>query len=157
MKTFEIEIPDGYEIDREASTFEKIVFKKLPRKRLPKTWQELHDVSGWCFNDSNCMCTYHERPTVHDNKNVFVTIEQAEASVALAQLSQLREVYRQGWKPNWCDEGEQKYCIGFQAGSIVATIHIVSCQFLSFQSAKVRDEFFDNFIDLIRDAEPLMS
>ena len=28
MKEFKIEIPEGYEIDKEKSTFEKIVFKK---------------------------------------------------------------------------------------------------------------------------------
>jgi hypothetical protein len=35
MKTFKIEIPEGYEINQEKSTFEKIVFKK--NKKLPKT------------------------------------------------------------------------------------------------------------------------
>jgi hypothetical protein len=132
MKTFKIEIPDGHEIDYEASTFEKIVFKPI-KVKLPKTW---------------------------DESGLGVGIyggQLGQANTALRKLSLLRDIYRGDWKPNWCDEGEQKYCIGFQAGSIVATIHIVSCQFLSFQSAKVRDEFFDNFIDLIRDAEPFMS
>lgn len=45
-KELKIEIPDGYEIDRENSTFEKIVFKKIESK-LPKSWEELKIISGY--------------------------------------------------------------------------------------------------------------
>ena len=37
-KELKIEVPQGYEIDRQKSTFEKIVFKKIPEN--PKTWKE---------------------------------------------------------------------------------------------------------------------
>lgn len=37
-KELKIEIPQGYEIDRQKSTFEKIIFKKIPEN--PKTWKE---------------------------------------------------------------------------------------------------------------------
>ena len=38
-KELKIEVPKGYEIDKEKSTFEKIVFKKVedPFSKLPKT------------------------------------------------------------------------------------------------------------------------
>ena len=40
-KELKIEIPQGYEIDHQKSTFEKIVFKKAdPFTKLPKTWKE---------------------------------------------------------------------------------------------------------------------
>ena len=35
-KEFKIEVPDGYEVDKENSTFEKIIFKKV-EKELPKS------------------------------------------------------------------------------------------------------------------------
>ena len=35
-KELKIDVPQGYEIDRQKSTFEKIVFKKIPEN--PKTW-----------------------------------------------------------------------------------------------------------------------
>lgn len=35
-KEFKIQMPEGYEIDKENSTFEKIVFKKI-EKELPKS------------------------------------------------------------------------------------------------------------------------
>lgn len=39
-KEIKIEIPQGYEIDKEKSTFEKIVLKKICNR--PKTWE------GYC-------------------------------------------------------------------------------------------------------------
>ena len=37
-KELKIEVPQGYEIDRQKSTFEKIIFKKITEK--PKTWED---------------------------------------------------------------------------------------------------------------------
>jgi tRNA A22 N-methylase len=39
QKEIKITIPEGYEIDKQKSTFEKIVFKKKDNK-YPKTWKE---------------------------------------------------------------------------------------------------------------------
>ena len=45
-KELKIEIPQGYEIDHQKSTFEKIVFKKAdPFTKLPKTWKEYCDCN----------------------------------------------------------------------------------------------------------------
>ena len=38
-KSIEIIAPEGYEVDKERSSFEKIVFRALPEKGLPKTWK----------------------------------------------------------------------------------------------------------------------
>ena len=37
-KELKIEVPQGYEIDRQKSTFEKIIFKKIAEN--PKTWED---------------------------------------------------------------------------------------------------------------------
>jgi len=44
---------------------------------------------------------------------VFATEEPAKAAIALAQLSQLRDIYRDLWVPNWEDLHERKHCIYF--------------------------------------------
>ena len=49
MKNLTITPPSGYEIDKEQSTFENIVFKPL-KKALPKTWEELKNIAGYCLN-----------------------------------------------------------------------------------------------------------
>ena len=38
-KEFKIQVLKGYKIDRENSTFEMIVFKKIENE-LPKSWEE---------------------------------------------------------------------------------------------------------------------
>ena len=40
-KEMKIQVPEGYEIDREKSTFDSIVFKKVEEKALPKSWEDL--------------------------------------------------------------------------------------------------------------------
>lgn len=154
MKTFKIEVPNGYEIDKEKSTFENIVFKEV-KKELPKTWFELGEIKG-AYTISNIV---HETAFLFAescHKNVFATKEQAEASLALAQLSQLREVYRNGWKPDWTD-GSYKYCIYFCNDLINFCTNYETSLFLSFQDKETRDLFLENFRDLIEQAKPLMS
>ena len=156
MKTLNIEIPKGYEIDRENSTFEKIVFKEI-KKDLPKSWEDLKKING-CFVDSNSD-TYHaaKRDCFGINRNIFITKEQAEAAIALAQLSQLREVYRQGWVPDWDDHGQIKCTIQLIRNGVTTYSSSAKCAFLSFQTIEIRDEFLNNFGDLIMKARPLMS
>lgn len=156
MKTINIEIPKGHEIDQENSNLSegKIVFKEV-KKALPKTWEELERIKG-CFVNSNSDIGICDSYTKSSVRNTFPTRVLAEASIALAQLSQLREVYRQGWKPNFND-GEDKYIICFYRDTINLTICGYRHFFLSFQSAEIRDEFLENFRDLIETAKPLLS
>jgi hypothetical protein len=157
MKNLKITAPEGYEIDKENSTFENIVFKPI-EKSLPKTWEELGHVSGhFVLNRAFVSESIIKASTLGENKNLFATEEQAEAALALAQLSQLREVYRDGWRPNWRDASQRKYIIEFFANEINSDYYFSRDEFFSFQSAEVRDMFLENFRDLIEQAKPLMS
>ncbi len=153
MKTLKIEIPNGFEIDKDNSTFEQIVFKEI-KKQLPESWEELQEIQGYF------VCTMASIAKLHkDSKgleNVFATEEQAKASIALAQLSQLREVYRNGWVPNWLDD-KYKFCIELYANEINKDYYYSQNNFLSFQDKETRDLFAENFKDLIEQAKPLMS
>jgi hypothetical protein len=155
MKTLKVKIPEGYEIDKEKSTFETIMFK-LAKKELPKSWEDLKKIEGYYVGSSSYI-GYAGHSTDDENKNIFVTKEQAEASIALAQLSQLREVYRNGWKPDWTDANKFKYIIEFYDNKIWTDTYTNSSQFLSFQDAETRDLFLENFKELIETAKPLMS
>ena len=116
-KEMKIQAPEGYEIDKENSTFENIVFKKI-EKELPKSWEDLKILNGYYVNDSSEVDIFESYTTDEYNKNVFPTKEEAEACVALAQLCQLRDRYNDGWKPDWEDYNETKYCIEFCQGRI---------------------------------------
>jgi hypothetical protein len=87
----------------------------------------------------------------------YPTRELAEASIALAQLSIAREVYRGGWVPDWGNEKQKKYCIYFFENKIDAWGSTRTHIFLSFPTAEIRNVFLTNFRDLIEKAKPLMS
>jgi hypothetical protein len=155
MKTLKIEIPNGFEIDKDNSTFEQIVFKEI-KKELPDRWEELQKFDGYFIADDSDILKTDENTCKESNKNIFATEEQAQASIALAQLSQLREVYRNGWVPNWLDD-KYKFCIELYANEINKVYYYSQNNFLSFQDKETRDLFFENFRDLIEQAKPLMS
>ena len=154
-KEFKIQVPEGYKIDRENSTFENIIFRKVERK-LSKRWEDLPFVEGW-FIDAKCRIIETGKLSTQEyNKNTFPTKEEAEACVALAQLCQLRDIYNEGWKPNWEDYNETKYCIEFCQGRI-ETIDRVNChKILTFKTEELRDKFLENFRGLIEIAKPLL-
>jgi hypothetical protein len=153
MKKLKIEIPNGFEIDKENSTFEQIVFKEI-KKQLPKTWEELEEIQGYFVHT---MASIEKlRKDSKGLENVFSTKEQAKASIALAQLSQLREVYRNGWVPDWTNN-EDKFCIEFYENEIKKDYYYGQNNFLSFQDEETRNLFLENFKDLIEQAKPLMS
>ena len=57
MKNLTITPPEGYEIDKEQSTFENIVFKPVPKTvSLPKTWRDLKTISGYYVNSTSVKC-----------------------------------------------------------------------------------------------------
>lgn len=141
--------------DRELKELALQTFPELKKKKLPKSWEELKKITGYIVDNQSHIDPTHVCETIHANKNIFATKEQAEASVALAQLSQLREVYRNGWAPDWSDD-EYKDCIIFVKDKIeTSEARNINC-FLSFEDPETRDLFLDNFRDLIKKAKPLM-
>ena len=155
MKTFKVEIPEGFEIDKDKSTFDQIVFKEI-KKELPKSWKELGLISGYCVNLYSEIEIWEDCDIENYHKNFFATKEQAEASIALAQLSQLKKVYNGDWEAKWEDD-EPKYVINFHEGKIRKEYYRNTNNFLSFKDKATRDLFFENFRDLILKAKPLMS
>jgi hypothetical protein len=157
MKTLKINVPEGYEIDKEQSTFENIVFKEI-EKGLPKSWDEIEKLHGFFVNYGSVVLeTDVDVKKTKDNRNIFATKEQGEASVTLAQLSQLRKVYRQGWAPDWGDGNDVKWCIVVHENKLSIREYVVSNSFLSFQSEEIAEQFLENFRPLIEQAMPLMS
>ena len=153
-KSIEIIAPDGYEVDKERSSFEKIVFRAL-RDELPKRYGDIEVVGGYkVCNDSTIEAASGK--VVSHNKGIFPTREEAEASIALAQLCQLRDRYNGGWKPDWSNSTEVKYCIYFTYGKVTMTPLYKTHKTLRFYTRELADEFMENFSDLIEKAKPLL-
>jgi len=142
--------------EQSLKDFVLLNYPELVEKQLTKSWEELKDVKGWYVEYNSIVVGANYPNSDNEDKNIFATKEQAEASIAMAQLSQLREVYRDGWNPDFSNS-ETKYVIEFYENKIYKDECCGTNNFLSFQSAEVRDEFLENFRDLILTAKPLMS
>ena len=74
--------------------------KELTKKPLPTTFEDLDEILGYYVNAMGGVDgSEHDKDYFHAdeyNKNVFPTREEAEAVLALAQLSQLKKVYCDG-------------------------------------------------------------
>jgi len=152
-----IQVPEGYEIDREKSTFESIVFRKVEAKELPKRWEDLKIIDGFFVSNLGYIEKVSDNCIVSDyNRNTFPTKEEAEACLALSQLCQLRDRYNGGWKPDWKNEKELKYVIEIFWDNIVKREYECRYKVLAFKTEELRDEFLKNFRELIWIAKPLL-
>lgn len=153
-KEFKIQVPEGYEIDKEKSTFENIVFKKVENE-LPKSWEDLYEVGGWFVDFQSKVVTSGSMRTADSVKNRFPTIEEAEACLALAQLCQLRDIYNAGWKPDYKDNNV-KYLLYYWGDTITKSHTTGASNLLVFKTVELRDKFLENYKDLIETAKPLL-
>jgi hypothetical protein len=142
--------------DAELKELALTTFPELGKKSLPKSWEELEEISGYWVN-ANKSIELKGGVVESMNKNTFATREQAEASIALAQLSQLMKVYNDGWVADYEKGNSQdKYIIDFCQGIIRTEYFRNQQRFLSFKDAETRDLFLKNFSDLILTAKPLL-
>ena len=144
-KEIKIEVPQGYEIDRQKSTFEKIVFKKIPEN--PKTWEEYCSLmeGKTVYHPS---CNYIIISGFSDAYNMFATKERARQFIALGQLMQLRDYWVGDWKIN----SDNIYIIFKNV--IIATMNNNDFP-LSFPTREMAERFKECFKDLIKEAYPL--
>jgi hypothetical protein len=169
-------------VEREASATEKALFiKKLneqgyvydqndPRiiykkeKELPKTWEEFCEnnpikPNEYFINTQSDIaygqyCSSYDRNCVID-ANLLPSREYAEAMLALCKLIQLRDCYNDGWKPDWSDKSK-KHCIFYNEGNVELFVRNSWSCILVFKSRELRNEFYNNFKDLIEQAKLLL-
>ena len=159
-KKLKINIPEGYEIDRENSTFEEIVFKKVedPLAKLPKTWEE------YCKQTEGCKSYFHTRysePCIRDSSFdgvycEFSTEERVKQYVALGKLLQLRDY----WVGNWKNDSNNFVNVIYNLNGEIKNMglsHKQSLNFpLTFPTREMAQKFIECFEDLIKEACPLI-
>lgn len=146
-KELKIEIPQDYEIDRQKSTFEKIVFKKIPEN--PKTWEEYcaltkEEPSYFTDCDNNICSTNNS-----GSHNEFSTRERVEQLIAISKLMQLRDYWVKGYK-------EFKYALLVTRNENILVYNWSGYRtyphILTFPTEKMAKEFKECFSDLIEKA-----
>ena len=147
-KELKIIPPIGYEIDRQKSTFEKIIFKKIPEN--PKTWEDYCSLmKGKTVYYTNCnTITVSGFSDAHDK---FVNKKRAEQFIALGKLLQLRDY--------WVKHSKFKDAIGvftWNGGVIITNACDIDDFALTFPTQEMADKFITCFRDLIKQASPLV-
>ena len=158
-QTIEIEVPDG---KKAVWKDNKVVFEDI-KPQLPKTWEE------FCYNNDRkpneafitnsseiqLITEQHERKPFGD-RNILPSKQAAKQHLALMQLHQLRDCYRQGWIPDWNNSIQNKYVIYNLEGKFAISPYYCHSHFLAFQNEKRAEEFLNNFKDLIEQAGDLI-
>ena len=143
-------------LENEISNNEEIV-KKI-------SWKDIGEFSGYYINDYSCIIKYkHDKMKLSmkmgDNRNIFSTKEEAEACLALSQISQWKNKYNtidgSLWIPDWT-KSYNKFCIEFICDEIATNNYGIFQRFLAFPTMKIRDKFLKDFEYLIIQAKPLL-
>ena len=148
-KELKIIPPIGYEIDRQKSTFEKIIFKKIDN--TPKTWKEYcrlnHLKDSFSPEYGNCSAECFHTGSYDE----FHTKERAEQFIALGMLLQLRDYWVKRSK------FEDAICIYTWNDGLIATDDCDINEYaLTFPTQEMADKFITCFRDLIKQASPLV-
>lgn len=111
-------------------------FTEKELNSLPKSWEE-----------------YCKMYPSQASQSIFI-MGHPKKYIALWKLEQLRDCYRQGWKPDWTKNKSINSI--FRTNRIISIAALYSPYFLSFQSKEVAEEFLKNFEHLIRETDDLI-
>lgn len=158
-QTITIDVPNGYKPIWKNNKVELVKIES----QLPKTWEEFCEIKNleeskyYIDNSSECIKIEgngNMQKRTYLDQNVLPSIQAAKAHLALMQLHQLRDCYRQGWKPTMTEES---FVIIRRIGGYLNVIWMrCSSRFLSFQSKEVAEKFLSNFHNLIEEAGDLI-
>lgn len=121
-KEIKIKVPEGYEIDKENSTFECIKFKPI------KKAETYNDVARELFLDKQAyfIDTFGRVSTVipkndYNDSNNCVTEKQAQKLLAINKLMNVAKYLNKDWKPDWNNANQKKYYLVMKWNTLSTT------------------------------------
>lgn len=151
VKEVKIQVPKGYEIDKENSTFECIKFKK--KKVEVHTWKDIKMYEGYVIDKESFIVRAIGTDILSD-QNIFHSERYTKAALALAQISQLMPYYGgEITNKEWNNSVLPKYVIyrvfnKYKVDKVYHTFDI-----LAFHTKEQRDKFlsFPENVQLVKD------
>lgn len=144
-KEIKIQVPEGYEIDKEKSTFENIVFKK---KATINSWEDLKEIEGVFITRASRTINYNGGNDAI-NKNVFKSEKYAKSALAIAQISQLLPYYDSN--VDWNNRNTTKYNILRKGNEIRIESFETIYHLLAFKSKEEAERFLKYNEQLVKD------
>ena len=150
-KEVKIVPPEGYEIDKENSTFECIKFKPI-NKRWRDNEKEI--TNGYWIGRKSEIVYENLVANCRENYNIFATEKHAKSALAMARISQIMAnderfggvVTDEEWK-----DTTLKFVINRVRKTINKAAFGNSYEFLSFHTQEQRDLFLEENEDLVKD------
>ena len=152
-KEINITIPEGYEIDRENSTFEHIVLKKIE----PKRWRddENAQMKGFVIREDDSKIVKCLGYNYDTNHNIFATEKDAKSALAMAYISQImKNDERFGGvvtDREWEDSTTTKYVIYKSNNKVISDFYTAHYHFLAFHTKEQRNLFLQENMDLVKE------
>lgn len=149
-KELKINIPEGYEIDKENSSFNCITFRKIEHPVC--IWEDISYIEGTFIDNQSKLIKTGRRLDKCEDRNIFHSERYAKAALALAQISQLMPYYggqitNEEWKSD-----EWKYSILMDRNEIAfcSSTHIK--YLIAFHTEEQRDKFlsFPENVQLVK-------
>ena len=110
-KEIKITVPEGYEIDKENSTFECIKFKKKGLTYKNVAEKLFKDRIIYFVGDGAKIDTYKpDEDTIHLANNA-TSGKQLKRLLAINKLMNVAEYLNEGWEPNWKDRTDKYYLV----------------------------------------------
>jgi len=142
MKTLKITPPKGFEIDKDKSTFDEIVFKPI------NNW-----VNGWeqlkISEDSFVLRSgagFFAPITFTDNINQYINLQK---------LIDLRDSVNKGWEPDWTDNSTKSCLINY-----INEVCIVDWSYtrtiIHFKDKETAERFLETHRELIESVKELL-
>ena len=152
-----INIPEGYEIDKEQSNDRRIVFKKIEDNRV-RSWEEyckkIKGKDSYYIEDSyytSVSSQFGHFPIVTE----FESKEDAEVFAAFSKLLKLSRNWVGEWEPDWNDN-TCKYQIITHRQQLSTISDMYSSHPMTFPTPEMRNEFLDCFKDYLEQAKALL-
>ena len=154
MKELKIEVPKGYVIDKENSTFECIKFKK--KAAAIKTWYDLCEagkkIEGFFISTAYGNVLKATPAKAENNRNVFLTEKEAISARAAAMISQLMPYYGGAiTDEDWADKKMRKFVITRLCNRVFFDANYAFYNYLAFYTEEQRDDFFEHNYELVKD------
>ena len=138
-------------------------FSEKELNPLPRSWEEFCDMHSkrtdneyFIENNSDiCKASAAFSRLLNSDKNLCPSKESAEAHLAMIQLEQLRNCWRQGWVPDYT-KTYKKFRIKKLGTEYIVDWSTGLSDFLVFQTEELAKEFLEYFRDLIEKAGDLI-
>ena len=152
-KEFKINVPEGYEIDKENSTFECIKFKCIEEEIR---FRDDTDITIKGYSLSGGRTSYWEHlSNVFDNYDTFATEKQAKSAIAMARISQIMANDKRFGgvvtDEEWKNDMIAKNTIVRKNNNYSVDSAYMRYSFLAFHTQEQRELFIKENMDLIKD------